>query len=152
MKLLAFIIILLVVATACKEVFDVPPQSRLKASLVNSATKESISSVLTINPVGRDSIFYNEVSSASFLLPLSPDQSTSFRVKFDTAVDTITFFHQTNTRYDSMESGFYYEYKLKQVRSTKNRIASIQITDSLVTNILHENIKIYIRPLSSGNN
>lgn len=152
MKQLAFLIILFVVVTACKEVFDIPPQARLKASLINSTTKESASSVLTINPVGHDSIFYNEETSGSFLLPLSPDQSTSFRIKFDTVVDTITFFHQTNTRYDSMESGFYYEYKLKQVKTTQHRITSIQITDSLVTNTLHENIKIYIRPLSSGNN
>jgi hypothetical protein len=41
---------------------------------------------------------------------------------------------------------------LKKVGTSKNRIVSTQITDSLVTNILHENIKIYIRPLSSGGN
>lgn len=152
MKQLVFLIILLIVETACKEVFDIPPQSRLKATLYNSTTKESISPVITIKPIGHDSLFYNKLSSNSFILPLSPEQSTSFQLTFDTFVDTITFYHETNTQYESMESGFYYEYKLKKIGTSKNRIVSTQITDSLVTNILHENIKIYIRPLSSGGN
>ncbi len=152
MKNLIFLILFLIIVSACKEVFDIPPQSRIKATLYNSATKASITPTITIKPVGRDSLFYNNKSSNSFILPLSPDQSTSFQVIFDSVIDTITFFHQTNTVYESMESGFYYEYKLKQINSTKNRISSIQITDSLVTNTLHENIKIYIVPLLSGSN
>ena len=51
-----------------------------------------------------------------------------------------------------METGFYYEYKLKSVESTHNRIVSIDITDSLVTTKWHENIKLNIRPLPVGGN
>ncbi len=153
MKKLTLLISYLIVFAACKEVFDIPPQSRIKATLYNSTTKKTIDPVITIKPVGYDSLFYdNDESNGSFVLPLSPEQTTSFRVTFDSVIDTITFSHSTNTQYESMETGFYYEYTLKQVYFTKNRISSIQITDSLVTNILHENIKIYIRPLSSGNN
>jgi len=152
MKQLVFLIIFIVVATACKEVFDIPPQSRIKATLVNSVTKKDTTSVITIKPVGLDSLFYDKKSSKSFVVPLSPDQSTSFQITFDSMVDTITFYHTTTTQYESMESGFYYEYKLKAIKSTLYKIASIQITDSLVNKTLHENIKIYIRPLSSGSN
>ena len=152
MKQIAFLILFILVATACKEVFDIPPQSRVKANLLNSKTKETISSVVTIKPVEHDSIFYNAESTATFILPLSPELSTSFQVTFDSVIDTITFYHTATTRYESMESGLYYEYKLKQVSSSLNRIASIQITDSLVTNTLHENIKIYIRPLPTSSN
>ena len=47
---------------------------------------------------------------------------------------------------------FYYEYKLRNIDFSQNRIDSILITDSLVTKTWHENIKLYIRPLPSGSN
>ncbi len=152
MKQFTFLIIFIIVATACKEVFDIPPQSRLKATLVNAVTKKDTTYVITIKPIGHDSLFYNKERSGSFILPFSPGESTSFQITFDSVIDTITFFHKTTTQYESMESGFYYEYKLKQIKSTLHKVSSIQITDSLINSILHENIKVYIRPLSSGSN
>lgn len=150
MKSIACLVFFLLVATACKEVFDAPPTSRMKASLKNSETKKDTSSVITILALGRDSLFYNQEKASSFILPLSPDQSTAFLITFDGVKDTIIFLHETMIRYASMESGFYNEFKLKQLTTTHHKISSIQITDSLVTNTLHENIKLYIRPLPAG--
>jgi hypothetical protein len=152
MKQFTFLIIFIIATAACKEVFDIPPQSRIKATLLNAVTKKDTTSVITIKPISHDSLFYNKQSSGSFILPLSPGESTSFQITFDSVVDTVTFFHKTTTQYESMESGFYYEYRLKQINCTLHKIASIQITDSLINSTLHENIKVYIRPLSSGSN
>jgi hypothetical protein len=140
------------VATSCKEDFDLPPESKLKASLYNSGTGTETEMVVSLNPVGLDSLFYNKQKVKSFIVPLSTGTSTTFAVSLDGVYDTITFVHQPAIQYISMESGFFFEYKLESVSSSNHRIASIQITDSLVTNILHENIKIYALPLPSGSN
>ena len=152
MKRIACLIFILIAASACKEAFLPPPQSMFKATLLNSENEETISSVVSVQGVGLDSLFYNEVSLSSILLPLSPNDKTSFLISFDSTVDTITFIHQTMVQYESMESGFYNEYKLQAVDFSRNRIDSVQITDSLVTKTWHENIKLYIHPLSAGSN
>ena len=152
MKRIACLIFILIAASACKEVFEAPPQSMFKATLLNSATEETIQSVVSVQGIGLDSLFYKEATLSSILLPLSPNKTTSFLISFDSTVDTITFVHQTKVQYDSMDSGFYNEFKLEAVDFSRNRIDSVQITDSLVTKTWHENIKLYIRPLSAGNN
>jgi hypothetical protein len=86
------------------------------------------------------------------MLPLSANDTTSFLISFDSHIETVTFIHETYQKYASMESGFYFEFKLRLIDHTKNRIDSIQIIDSLVTTKWHENIKLYIRPLPVGGN
>jgi len=102
--------------------------------------------------VGLDSLFYKDESLSVVTLPLSNDSQTSFLFSLDAVVDTIRIKHENVLQYGSMESGFYYNYILKEIGFSKNRIDSIQISDSLVTKTWHENIKIYIRPLSTGTN
>jgi len=152
MKRIFYLIFILIVAMACKEVFEAPPQSLLKATLLNSTTNKADTSIVTIRGIGVDSILYKDSTLTGFLLPLSANDTTIFLMSFDSKIDTITFIHETSMEYVSMESGFYNEYKLHNIDFTKNRIDSILITDSLVTKTWHENIKLYLRPLPSGSN
>lgn len=152
MKQFVGILLLLLLASACKEVYENPPQSFFKASFINSTTNKSITPKVSVLGVGLDSLFYKDESLSVVTLPLSNDSQTSFLFSFDAVIDTIRMNHENILQYGSMESGFYYNYILKEIRFSKNRIDSIQISDSLVTKTWHENIKIYIRPLSAGAN
>jgi len=146
MKRILYLILILAAATACREVFEAPPQALLKATLLNSANSESVKPVVTVFGIGLDSLFYKEESLSELILPLSPNDTTRFVISFDSTIDTVTFVHETTMKYASMESGFYYEYKLRNIGFTINKIDSILITDSLVTKTWHENIKLYIHP------
>ena len=57
MKRVVYLIFFLIAAVACKEVFEAPPQALLKATLLNSATKNATTSVVTARGIGLDSIF-----------------------------------------------------------------------------------------------
>ncbi|MDP2335219.1 MAG: DUF6452 family protein [Bacteroidota bacterium] len=151
MKRFLYLISALIFITACKEVFETPPQSLLKASLVNSSTKNALTSSVTVQGTGLDSLWVYETSMTEMMLPLSSNDTTSFLISLDSKIDTVTFLHVTYQKYISMESGFYFEYKLHSIDYSHNRIDSIQIIDSLVTKNWHENIKLYIRPLPAGN-
>lgn len=152
MKRIIYLIFILLGVTACKEVFEAPPQALLKATLMNSTTNKSIESIVTSRGVGLDSLFYSKTNLSEILLPLSAKDTTSFHISFDSTIETISLTHSTSMKYASMESGFYNEYKLLKVDFSRNRIDSILITDSLVTKTWHENIKIYIRPLPTNGN
>ena len=152
MKRIVYLVFLLIAAIACKEVFEAPPQALVEATLLNSTTDATITSVVSVQGVGLDSLFYKETSLSEVILPLSNEDTTSFLISFDSQTDTVRFIHKATLNYASMETGFYNEYKLLDVDFSHNRIDSIQITDSLVTKTWHENIKLYIRPLSSGSN
>jgi hypothetical protein len=119
---------------------------------MNSTTDLAMTSKVTIQGIGRDSLWISEAGVNKIILPLSTNDTTSFLISFDSTVDKISFIHTTTQKYGSMETGFYYEYKLKSIESTHNRIESIDIIDSLVTQKWHENIKLYIRPLPAGGN
>ncbi len=152
MKRIVYLVFLLIAAIACKEVFEAPPQALMEGTLLNSTTNATITSVVSVQGVGLDSLFYEKTSLSKIILPLSNKDTTSFLISFDSQTDTVRFIHKSTLNYASMETGFYNEYKLLGVDFSHNRIDSIQITDSLVTKTWHENIKLYIRPLSSGSN
>jgi hypothetical protein len=152
MKQIVYLIFILFALSACKEVFEAPPQAFLKANLMNSKTNKTISSMITSQGIGIDSFLYKNVSRDMVLFPLSTKDTSRFLISFDSIIDTITFFHNTSMKYASMESGFYNEFKLVKIGFSRNRIDSILITDSLVTKTWHENIKLYIRPLPSIGN
>jgi hypothetical protein len=152
MKQFLYLIGILIVVTACKEVYEAPPQAMLQASFYNSTTNKPVSSQATVQGIGLDSLLVYETSINEVLLPLTVKDTTHYIIWFDSKSDFITFIHETTLKYASMESGFYYEYKLRSVGFTQNRIDSVEIIDSLVTTKWHENIKLYIHPLSvSGN-
>ena len=151
MKRFLYLICILLVGTACKEVFEAPPQALLLASFYNStATNKAMSPRITLQGVGFDNILYRDTIRPNMLLPLTINDTTRYIIWLDSKRDSLTFVHETTLKYASMESGFYYEYKLRLVKFTQNRIDSVEITDSLVTTKWNENIKLYIHPLPAG--
>ena len=133
----------------CKEVFVAPPQALLLATFYNSTTKLSQSPEITALGDGRDSFLVYKQTTPNLLFPLTFKDSTRYIMSMDSISlpDSITFIHQDTLKYASVETGFYYEYKLLSVRFTHNRIDSLKIIDSLVTTKWHENIKLYLHPL-----
>jgi hypothetical protein len=152
MKRLIYFIFFLIIVSACKEVFEDPPQSLVEASFLNSSTKKAISSTITVWGIGRENLWVKDTLLQTIILPLSANDTTNYLISFDSVADTISFIHESYQKYASMETGFYFEFKLKSIESSHNRIDSIQIIDSLVTQKWHENIKLYIRPLPVGGN
>lgn len=152
MKRFLYLIVVLVALAACKEVFEVPPQAYIQATFLNSETKKAISPKTTILGIGLEYLWVKDSVLQKILLPLSANDTTSYLISFDSKIDTVTFIHETYQKYATMESGFYFEYKLKSIDYTNHRIDSILITDSLVTKKWNENITLYLSPLATGNN
>ena len=152
MKRVVYLLLILITAAACKEVFEAPPQALLKATLLNSNAGGTVSPIVSIRGIGIETYLFKDTALRVLNLPLSANTKSSFLVSFDSVTDTIDFTYETSLKYASIETGFYNEYKLQSIDFTKNRIDSILITDSLVTKTWHENIKLYLRPLSSGSN
>ena len=152
MKRVVYLLLILITAAACKEVFEAPPQALLKATLLNSNAGGTVSPIVSIRGIGIETYLFKDTALSVLNLPLSANTKSSFLVSFDSVTDTIDFTYETSMKYASIETGFYNEYKLQSIDFTKNRIDSILITDSLVTKTWHENIKLYLRPLSSGSN
>jgi hypothetical protein len=152
MKRFLYLIFLLFAGSACKEVFEAPPQALVEASFLNSSTGLAISSNISIWGIGQESAWLKDTVIGGFILPLSSNDTTSFLISFDSQVDTLTFIHETFQKYDSMETGFYFEFKIKSIEFTNHRIDDLEITDSLVTKNWHENIKLYLLPLPAGSN
>lgn len=152
MKRVVYLILILIAVAACKEVFEAPPQALLKATLLNSNAGGTVSPIVSIRGIGIETYLFKDTALSVLNLPLSANTKSSFLVSFDSITDTIDFTYETSMKYASIETGFYNEYKLQSIDFTKNRIDSILITDSLVTKTWHENIKLYLRPLSSGSN
>lgn len=152
MKRVVYLLLILITAAACKEVFEAPPQALLKATLLNSNAGGTVSPIVSIRGIGIETYLFKDTALSVLNLPLSENTKSSFLVSFDSVTDTIDFTYETSLKYASIETGFYNEYKLQSIDFTKNRIDSILITDSLVTKTWHENIKLYLRPLSFGSN
>lgn len=152
MKRIFQVIFILISVLACKEVFESPPQAFLKATLWDSSTQKSVESKITVWGIGLENLWVRDSVLQEIILPLSDNDTTSYLIWFDSQPDTIRFIHETTQKYASMESGFYYEYKLRSIDCTHHRIDSIRILDSLVTKKWNENIKLYLHPLSVGNN
>lgn len=154
MKQLLPILFLFLIVFACEETFDPPPQALLNASLNYSDTvknKELASIVVSAYGleheeiwIDEDTIQKNSQGKRSILLPLRSLSSTDFVFVLNEKNDTVRFISESGTKYESIESGFYTEYKLLDVEYTTNKIDSITVVDSLVTKDWNENIIIYI--------
>jgi hypothetical protein len=152
MKRFINLILVLILLNACKEVYEIPPQAFLQASFLNSSTNAAVSQKVTVWGSGQEFLWIKDTLLQKISLPLSSNDTTSFVISIDSKIDTITFIHQTMQKFDSMESGFYFEYKLQSIDYTTNQIDSILITDSLVTKKWNENIKLYLTPFTTGGN
>lgn len=145
-----FLSILLVLAmAACEETFDNPPRSELVAQIRFSSGTQQDNPFLSVYGLEQDSIWISQVQTNAFNLPLSTAESSSFAVLLDSIADTLIIAHENTINYESLESGFYYEYRIKEISHTFNRIDSIVVLDSAVTQTWNENIILYITDLPS---
>ncbi|HKJ43881.1 MAG TPA: DUF6452 family protein, partial [Sunxiuqinia sp.] len=67
-------------------------------------------------------------------------------------IDTLTIYQEPQLIFESAETGFYFDYKIKDIDYTHRRLVDDEVTDSLVTRNWHENIQLYISPLPANAN
>lgn len=140
------------VIVACGDVYDAPPKSLLQVNLVNTDTLDTSTPKVSVYGVGKDSIWIYQEQTSSFLLQLSLDSVSNFVVLLDSLADTLTIYHEPQLVFESAETGFYYEYKILDVKYTKHRIDDYEVIDSAVTRNWHENIQLDINPLPASGN
>lgn len=153
MRKILHIAFLIVALAACKEVFNPPPQSLVNASL-HYSNKELTSKkiIFSVIGLGMDNFWVEKDSTSNVLLPLSDGKHTGFIFKLNNFTDTIIIQAEPKLIYESMESGFYREFKIEEILHTTYRIDSIVIQDSVVTKEWNENIAIYINTLTDPRN
>jgi hypothetical protein len=132
---------------ACEETFDTPPRSELVVQVKFSSGAANDNPFISVYGLGQDSIWIDNIQTNEFNLPLSTIESSTFVILFDLIADTLTVFHENTINYESIESGFYYEYWIKNISHTFNRIESFVVLDSAVTETWNENITLYITDL-----
>ncbi len=143
--------ILVLAVAACEETFDTPPTSLLVVDVKYSSGSTSDVPLISLYGLGNDSVLISAEETSQFYFPLSTAESSSFVILFDSIYDTLTVVHQNIINYESIESGFFYEYKINAINHTLNRIESVVVLDSAVTQIWNENITLYINDLPSDN-
>ena len=152
MKKILTIISLIVALAACEEEYNSPPKSLLEATILYSNGSTSSTPKVSVYGVGQDSLLIYQEKLKSFRLPLNNYESTGFVVLLDSIPDTLTIHHQNTFNYESIETGFYYEFWIDSIEHTFNRIDSVVVADSAVTKNWHENIKLYIGPVPAVDN
>lgn len=139
--------LMMLVLVACEETFDTPPSAELVAQVKFSSETQQDHPVITAYGLEQDSILIAQVQTDQLHLPLSTSESSAFAVLFDSVADTLIIAHENTLHYQSIESGFYYEYRIKEISHTSHRINSIVVLDSAVTQTWNENIILYITDL-----
>ncbi len=93
--------------------------------------------------------------SALYLPMRSTQQSTGWIIAYKWSYldypqlnDTIVFDYTSSPRFASEECGVIYDYHIDEYRYTTHLIDSVIVTDSLITNIDLERIKVYFRTSS----
>lgn len=153
MKKIVYSLVLLMVAFACKEIFEAPPKALLQVTLEHvDSTDVSIPGVSVYGVGMDDTLWIFDEETSEFRLPLSTEENTSFVLLLDSIADTLTITHQNELIFESAETGFYNEYKILDVEHTFNRIEDYEVVDSAVTKNWHENIQLYINSLPDNNN
>lgn len=119
-----------------------------------TGTEISIDSV-QIGGVGapNDSLLLKSGSASTLYMPFrSRSEVTSFYFRYTQKLlmeygieDTVTFHYKSIPYFASEECGAMYQYRITKVTTTNNLIDSVGVTDSLITNLDIERIKIYFR-------
>lgn len=129
---------------ACQEVYKIPPQSQVQIRFYNSETEDSQAPLLSIKGVNNDSIWMSGVTTSSFVLPLGTSGKDQFILLIDSITDVLEINYTAKLDYESMSTGFYYDYNIQSVRSSNNKIDFINLIDTVVIDSAHENIQIFI--------
>jgi hypothetical protein len=133
---------------ACKDVWKTPPSARLIASIKFSLETEPV--MLSVKGDGNDSLLFNMENVQEFGLPLRANfPDTRYILAFDTVSvpDIMIIEHQDSLIYESLESGFYYTFNITKISYSTNRIDSVAMVSTTVTEDWHENIILYLNNL-----
>ena len=91
-----------------------------------------------------DSILYKRQSVSSINLPLNNFKPKStFKIKFNTILDTMTIYHANLNDYLSLECGCIVTHSIDSVNITKHYIDSVRIKIRDVNTTNAENIRLY---------
>lgn len=75
---------------------------------------------------------------------------TQYNISSDEYNDTITFHYDSEPYFASEECGAMYRFRITDVVYTRHLIDSVGVTDSLITNIDFQRIKIFMRTSQGG--
>lgn len=153
---LIFIISLAVTLESCSSTGCIDNQSSIPlAGFYNSENNSIEIDSITIGGVGapNDTLILDNTRAKQVYLPFrSQYNSTAFYIHYDQVAisspllnDTITFNYNPIPYFVSEECGAMYQYTIKNVSYTQHLIDSVVVTDSMITNVDIERIKIYFR-------
>ncbi len=108
--------------------------------------KDTVLTDLYIQGVGNDSILYDSVAVNSLFLPLSMHtDTTAYRIKVKTLLDTIWFVYRRDLSYVSSSCGLTMNIEIDTILFTGRFIDSVAINyPYILYNENIENVKIYI--------
>lgn len=115
------------------------------AFVSGQGTPVKLQDTLTVSTTVTEAIINRKLGAEGMDIPLSYTASvdTFFLLYNSRLADTLWVEHQNLPYFSSMDCGTVMHYKLLGIKSTNHLIDSLQITDSGVTNMLKENVKIY---------
>lgn len=64
--------------------------------------------------------------------------------------DTVTFTYDSEPYFASEECGAMYRYRIREVEYTRHLIDSVAVSDSVITNVERERMKVYFRVANLG--
>ena len=155
MKQIFLILFLIFIIVACEDVFNAPPKAFLNATIrYTDDIKEDLNDNVYVSVIGvnmlepwimRDTLVKTKSDTTrTVLIPLNDTPNTDYVFTINDLTDTIQIFSDSKLIYESMETGFYPEFKILNILYTRNRIDDIVIKDSAVTKEWNENIIINI--------
>jgi len=144
-------LILTVIFGRCDEMGDIclSNQNAVQAGLYSAyslSDKDTVLTDLYVQGVGHDSLLYDSVAMNKLFLPLSMhSDTTAFRIKVKTLLDTVWFVYKRDLSYISGSCGLSVSIELDTIWFTGRFIDSVAIDYPFVEyNENIENVKIYI--------
>lgn len=121
-------------------------ESYCSMAFVNGQDKAvKLQDTLTVSSTADVVIINRKLGATGMDIPLSYTALVdTFFLQYNSLfADTLWVEHQNLPYFSSMDCGTVMHYKLQGIKSTNNLIDSVRITDSEVTNMLKQNVKIY---------
>lgn len=163
MKQIFIILLLIFIIAACEDVFNAPPKAFLNATIrYTDDSKDELNNNIIVSVIGvnmtepwilQDTLEKTESDTTrTVLVPLNDTPNTDYIFVINELTDTIQILTDSKLIYESMETGFYPEFKILDILHTKHRIDNIVVKDSAVTKEWNENIIININTDNPTNN
>ncbi|MDX9881083.1 MAG: DUF6452 family protein [Prolixibacteraceae bacterium] len=147
MKKIIHLIVLLFLLAACEDVFNPPPKAFLNAKLRytdNDKDKMIDDIEVSVIGLGMEDPWIDQDTTRTILIPLNDTPATDYIFILNGEKDTVRIIAGSKLIYESMETGFYPEFKIQHILYTTRRIDFIEVKDSAVTKEWNENIIVHI--------